>query len=117
MFCPKCGRLSLPDAAGHISCPEPCDYSGPMKKNVKTESRGSVNLVDSTSRIEASELRHLTETIDDGDIHRGVLTNGMHVCPKCECNEVYSFLRQMDQTDEPEVAFLECKVCCHGWRD
>ena len=38
-------------------------------------------------------------------------------CPKCGGREATCELRQMDQTDEPEVAFLECQICNHGWRD
>jgi len=115
MFCKACGRLSFVDSEGNITCP--CGYAGPASMKVKTREYGEVDLSNAVSRTEASDLKHLTETIDDDDVHHGVLSNGSYYCPKCGCEAVYSYLQQMDQTDEPEVVFLTCKDCRYGWRD
>ena len=44
-------------------------------------------------------------------------TTDAHVCPNCGGREATTELRQMDQTDEPEVLFLDCMVCGKGWRE
>lgn len=44
-------------------------------------------------------------------------TTDAYECPKCKAREATSELRQMDQTDEPEVLFLECTACGYGWRE
>ena len=44
-------------------------------------------------------------------------TTDAHVCPHCGAREATTELRQMDQTDEPEVLFLDCMVCGKGWRE
>ncbi|MBK30002.1 MAG: hypothetical protein CMB49_04730 [Euryarchaeota archaeon] len=47
----------------------------------------------------------------------GVLTTDSYICPKCDCREVFSELRQTRSSDEPETRFLTCKACKHGWRE
>lgn len=44
-------------------------------------------------------------------------TTDAYECPKCKAREATTELRQMDQTDEPEVLFLECMACGYGWRE
>ena len=44
-------------------------------------------------------------------------TTDAHVCPNCGGREATTELRQMDQTDEPEVLFLDCMLCGKGWRE
>jgi DNA-directed RNA polymerase subunit M/transcription elongation factor TFIIS len=43
-------------------------------------------------------------------------TTDSYECPECLAREATCELRQMDQTDEPEVAFIQCQACGFGWR-
>ena len=118
MFCPECGTLAFPDEKGIILCPNGrCDYMGETKTDIMLESGERIDLSEAKSKAEASDLKHLRETIDDSDQYHGVLTNGSYLCPKCECDSVYAELKQTRASDEPETRFLTCAECRHGWRE
>jgi len=84
---------------------------------VKLQSGEEVDTSDSVTSSEVKDLKHLTEVIDDAEQHRGVLTHGMYVCPKCEEMDVFAELKQTRASDEPETRILTCKGCNHGWRE
>mgnify|MGYP001024448700 FL=1 len=118
IFCPECGTLAFPESDGSIRCPNGrCSYVGAAKKTVRLNSGEEIDTSDARSKSAASSLKHLTEVIDDSEQHRGVLTTGMYVCPKCEENDVYAELKQTRASDEPETRILSCKSCNHGWRE
>ena len=118
MFCPECGTLAFPDPSGAIRCTNyTCGYSGDAS-NLQTMEDGSViDLSKAASSSDAKSLKHLTEVVDEKDMHRGAKTSGAHICPKCDCVEVYVELHQTRSSDEPETRFLTCDECGHGWRE
>ncbi len=61
MFCPKCGTLGFPDAAGNISCTNyKCGYNGPVGGvkigNKEVELKGTIPLKNIT--IELHTVTH-----------------------------------------------------------
>ena len=118
MFCPECGTLAFPDENGIILCPNGrCDYMGETKTAVQLESGETIDLSEAKSKSQASDLRHLSETIDDSDQYHGVLTTGSYPCSKCESDNVYAELKQTRASDEPETRIRTCAECGHGWRE
>lgn len=118
IFCPECGTLAFPGPDGVIKCPNGrCNYVGPAKGKVKLSSGEEIDTIDTKTSSEVADLKHLKEVIDDADQFRGVLTNEMYVCPKCEATDVYAELKQTRASDEPETRILTCKECLHGWRE
>lgn len=102
MFCGVCGKLLLgiPNEKGVVVCFECYEETKPEPEHLNNKT--------------VSELK--TRTYDVIENLKRVTTDS-YPCPKCGEREATCELRQMDQTDEPEVAFLECQVCMHGWRD
>lgn len=102
MFCPKCGSLltGMP-VNGEMLCK-------------KSDCKNGITTVDesfnSTTEVLPKRDYSVVERL------KRVTTNS-HVCPKCGGCEATSELRQMDQTDEPEVLFLDCLICGYGWRE
>ena len=118
IFCPECGTLAFPGPDGNIKCPNGrCNYEGPTKGKVKLHSGEEVNTLDTVTSSKVKDLKHLKEVIIDSEQHRGVLTHGMYVCPKCEEMDVFAELKQTRASDEPETRILTCKECNHGWRE
>jgi DNA-directed RNA polymerase subunit M/transcription elongation factor TFIIS len=118
IFCPECGTLAFPGPDGNIKCPNGrCNYIGPTKGKVKLHSGEEIDTTDTVSSSKVTDLKHLTEVIDDADQFRGVLTHEMYVCPKCEATDVFAELKQTRASDEPETRILTCKDCSHGWRE
>lgn len=116
MFCPKCGTLGFPDAAGNISCTNyKCGYVGPVG-GVKIGNK-EVSLDELTSKTEAQGREY--EVISDADQQQGILTTNTYMCPKCDSVEVYAYLEQTRSSDEPETRMLTCAnvQCKHGWRE
>ena len=117
MFCPNCGTLSFPDSSGDIKCPNyKCGYEGPLENKMQNPLTGEeIDL----SRISSSSkaVKRKIEVISDSDKHMGVLTTDSYICPKCDCQAVFSELHQTRASDEPETRFLTCKDCQHGWRE
>ena len=102
MFCPNCGALlmGLP-VDGVLTCTKPqCN-----DVSIQVDERFN-------SITEAVPLRDFAIV---EELKRP--TTDSHVCPHCGGREATTELRQMDQTDEPEVLFLECMLCGKGWRE
>jgi len=102
MFCNVCGALLLgiPNEKGVVICFECYDEAEPEDEHIN-----NVTTLDVEKR-----------TYDVIENIKKVTTDS-YPCPKCGGRAATCELRQMDQTDEPEVAFLECQICNHGWRD
>ena len=114
MFCPQCGTLAFPQG-GNITCTNyKCGYNGPADNKVKIGGK-EVDLSATTSSTKAVDREY--EIIKDSDKLQGVLTTGSYLCPKCECEEVFSYLEQTRSSDEPETRMLTCKDCGNGWRE
>ena len=99
MFCPNCGALlmGLP-VDGVLTCTKPqCN-----DVTIQVDER-----FNSITEAVHTRLRHC----------RGVEgpTTDSHVCPHCGGREATTELRQMDQTDEPEVLLNACGG--KGWRE
>jgi|TARA_B110000914_G_scaffold11751_1_gene9329 DNA-directed RNA polymerase subunit M/transcription elongation factor TFIIS len=111
MFCDVCGTLGYYLLGGGLEC-KSCDTTDAAVKEIVLSTGERVDikkaLVTSTGE---PELR-IFEVIE----RLKMPTTDTYHCPKCEARESTCELRQMDQTDEPEVAFLQCQVCWHGWR-
>lgn len=102
MFCPKCGDLLMGmPVDGVMQCTKPeC-------KDVKAEVDERFNsTTEALPERDYSIIERLKRPTTDA-----------HVCPHCGAREATTELRQMDQTDEPEVLFLDCMVCGKGWRE
>ena len=118
MFCPNCGTLSFPDSKGWIKCPNyKCGYEGPLDNTMKDPVTGEEIDLAKISSSSGTPKVVKKDVISDADQHFGVLTKDSYICPKCDCQEVYSELRQTRASDEPETRFLTCKDCKHGWRE
>ena len=102
MFCPKCGGLLMGiPVDGVMQCKKPeCEEA-------KTEVDERFN---STTEALPERDYAIIERLKRP-------TTDAHVCPQCGAREATTELRQMDQTDEPEVLFLDCVVCGKGWRE
>ena len=110
LFCPKCGTLGFPDKDGVIDCSK-CGSKKEMEQEVETDT-GVVNMNDIGSSDEPNDLSHLSTPVGSNPIF-----NQGSVCMFCGESSVTSELRQMDQSDEPEVRFLICHACGKVWRD
>ena len=113
MFCGKCGSLGFPDSDGIIAC-QPCGKSNKMAEEITLDNGSTVSMVEVKDFHVADEACERPIIVGDGRLRA---VNTSYYCPKCGENETWTELRQMDQTDEPEVLFLTCKPCGHGWRD
>lgn len=102
MFCNNCGSLLLgiPNKNGVVTCFECYDDAKPDEEHINNK----------TTQYVEKRTYDVIENIKK-------VTTDSYPCPKCGGREATCELRQMDQTDEPEVAFLECQICNHGWRD
>jgi len=111
MFCSKCGTLGYYRLDGRLQCNN-CKQLNDSVTNVILITGEKINIMNSlTTSTGELEMR----TYDVIKTLKLPTTNAYY-CPKCEAREATCELRQMDQTDEPEVAFLQCQVCGHRWR-
>ena len=113
LFCPKCGTLGFPNKDGVIDCSK-CGSKEEMEQEIKTDT-GAVNMNDIGSSDEPNDLSHLSTPVDS--INTKLIFTPGAVCMFCGESTVTSELRQMDQSDEPEVRFLICHSCGKVWRD
>ena len=102
MFCPKCGSLltGIP-IDGKMKC-------------AKSECKDIKSEVDERFNSATEVLPERDYTVIE-KLKRP--TTNAHACPNCGAREATTELRQMDQTDEPEVLFLDCLACGKGWRE
>ena len=111
MFCSKCGTLGYYTPDGKLQC-DKCKQINDSILNVTLITGETVDMNGSlTTSTEGTEINNF-EVIQALKLP----TTNAYICPKCEAREATCELRQMDQTDEPEVAFLKCQVCGHRWR-
>lgn len=104
MFCEGCGSLimSIPKNGKMV-----CD--GPKCKDIQTKLKdefAQVVVIKALDERDYSVIEKLRRPTTDA-----------YECPQCGECEAMTELRQMDQTDEPEVLFLDCVACGFGWRE
>ena len=109
MFCSKCGTLGYIQPNGSLDC-QKCNQVDKGLTHIIHNSNIRIECLVTTTG-EAEERTY--EVIEKLKLP----TTDAYYCPDCGCNDATCELRQMDQTDEPEVAFLQCQVCGHGWRE
>ena len=112
MFCPECGTLSFPDPYGNIKCSNySCGYHGDAANKVLIgDEEVDLSIASSSSKADDRDRR----TVDD-ITHLGGLTKGIYICPKCDCDEIYSEVDQIRA--KPTTTLFQCKKCRHGWRE
>lgn len=116
MFCPECGCLSFPTPSGDINCNNwKCGYQGPANLTIKTRDNGEIDL--SKVRTTTKAENRIFEVQHDSEEIRGLRTIGEYMCPKCESDEVYSYLEPLLDMAEIQVAMLTCGECGFGWRE
>ena len=116
MFCPKCGDLSYPSPSGEISCKNcKCGYKGPATLTITTRNEGEIDLSKLCTTIKAED--RFFEVHRDSENITGVLTIGACMCPKCDSDEIYSYLEPLLDMAEVQVAMLTCGECGFGWRE
>lgn len=116
MFCPECGSLSFPSPSGEINCNNwKCGYQGPANLTIKTRNEGEIDLSKLCTTTKAKG--RLFEVHRDSENIRGLRTIGECMCPKCESDEVYSYLEPLLDMAEIQVAMLTCGECGFGWRE
>ena len=112
MFCSKCGSLGYWLSETEFMCQVCCDNTVGNADIVLINSKGSVDLVkDSITDTGVPEMRQY-DVIEQLKMP----TTDSYACPECHARKATCELRQMDQTDEPEVAFIQCQACGYGWR-
>ena len=100
MFCPKCGELLMGmPVDGVMQCSKCKDGKADVDERFN-----------STTEVLPERDYSIIESLKRP-------TTDAHVCPHCGARETTTELRQMDQTDEPEVLFLDCMACGKGWRE
>ena len=109
MFCSSCGALGYIQPNGALDC-QRCDHVDQKVRTIAPDSEIGIESLDSSTGEPEKRCYEVIENIK-------LPTTNAYYCPECGCNEATCELRQMDQTDEPEVAFLQCQVCGHGWRE
>ena len=78
---------------------------------MKLQSGEEVDTLDSVTSSEVKDLKHLTEVIDDAEQHRGVLTHGMYVCPKCEKHHKLSSRERFNIFFVKINDFIKLNIC------
>lgn len=113
LFCSKCGTLGFPNKDGVIDCSK-CGSKKEIEQEVETDT-GVVSMRDVSSSDEPDDLSHLSTPVDSTNSILAFIRGS--ICMFCGESTVTSELRQMDQSDEPEVRFLICHSCGKVWRD
>ena len=111
MFCSKCGSLGYWLSDTVFNCEVCCDNTVKSADIVLINTNGSIDLVkDSITDTGVPEVRKY-DVIEQLKMP----TTDAYACPECYARNATCELRQMDQTDEPEVAFIQCQSCGFGW--
>ena len=112
MFCGKCGSLGYWISEETFFCEKCCDDEVNTADVVLINSKEIVDLQEESITNTGIPNKREYEVITK--LERP--TTDAYECPKCLACKATCELRQMDQTDEPEVAFIECQACRYGWR-
>jgi len=111
MFCGSCGTLGYYTPEGTLNCSK-CGIVADVPQEITLVTGQKVDLKSSMkSSIMGSEMR-IYAVVEKLKLP----TSDAYACPECGERCATCELRQMDQTDEPEVAFLQCQACSYGWR-
>jgi len=112
MFCSHCGSLGYWITTEVFMCNTCCDDTVEQADIVLINSQKSLDLVKESTTETGAPIRRVYDVVEKVKMP----TTDAYECPKCRACEATCELRQMDQTDEPEVAFIECQACGYGWR-
>jgi DNA-directed RNA polymerase subunit M/transcription elongation factor TFIIS len=113
MFCSKCGSLGYWLSPDVFMCNTCCDDTVELADVVLINSKDSLDLVKASTTETKTPVMRVYDVLEKVKMP----TTDAYECPKCRSREATCELRQMDQTDEPEVAFIQCQPCGHGWRE
>lgn len=109
-FCPKCGKLMIPERDGDktiLICPK-CGY----KAEVNSEDDISF-----TETIEHDLEKETTIVVDEAELDKTLPTREMY-CPKCKKKQPVSYwMLQTRSADESPTRFFRCTVCKYTWRE
>jgi DNA-directed RNA polymerase subunit M/transcription elongation factor TFIIS len=112
IFCQKCGALGYLNKDGKVHC-RTCQLTSDCV-DIVTET-GVINPKEIISESQASDLSRLT--ISNKSNKFKLKFSSELICKFCKEKKITTQLRQMDQSDEPEVRFLICNGCGKTWRD
>jgi DNA-directed RNA polymerase subunit M/transcription elongation factor TFIIS len=112
MFCSKCGSLGYWLSKTVFKCDVCCDDTVETAEIVLINTNGAVDVVKESVTDTGAPIARQYEVIEKLQMP----TTDAYECPKCLARKATCELRQMDQTDEPEVAFIQCQACGYGWR-
>ena len=101
MFCNICGSLGYPNSKGIIQCDNCFEET-----QTEGEMKSCITITKSTGVRNYEVIREVERP-----------STSAYCCPNCSARNAVVELRQMDQTDEPEVAFIDCLDCGYGWRE
>ena len=112
MFCSKCGSLGYWKSETVFMCEICCDDEVGNAEVVLINTNKSIDLVNNLITNTGIPVPRQYDVIEKLKMP----TTDSYECPECLAREATCELRQMDQTDEPEVAFIQCQACGFGWR-
>ena len=99
-FCLKCKSIMFPEN-GIFKCKK-CGY------------KCSIN--DNDNLVFKSNIHEKEVPILEGDFQEVLPTTDI-ICPECNNNKAYCWLRQLRSADEPETRFFKCTKCSYTWRE
>ena len=112
IFCQKCGALGFLNKDGKVHC-RTCQLTSDCV-DIVTET-GVINPKEINFKSEASNLSRFSSNLSTNNF-KLKFSPGLS-CKFCGEEKITTQLRQMDQSDEPEVRFLICHSCGKSWRD
>lgn len=112
MFCSKCGSLGYWKSETVFMCEKCCDDAVGEAEIVLINTTKSIDIVKDLITDTGTPVLREYGVIEQLKMP----TTDSYECPECLAREATCELRQMDQTDEPEVAFIQCQACGYGWR-
>ena len=89
---------------------------GPVGGKISVNGK-DVDLSSSVSTIKAENQNLASGVIKDSEQVKGQLTVGDYMCPRCNSEEIYSYLEPLLDMAEVLVTMLTCKECGLGWRE
>jgi|TARA_B110000211_G_scaffold234413_1_gene303963 DNA-directed RNA polymerase subunit M/transcription elongation factor TFIIS len=112
MFCGKCGSLGYWLNKETFFCDKCCDDEIATADVILINTKGTIDVQNKSTTHTGMQGKREYEVVKE--VERP--TTDAYECPKCLARKATCELRQMDQTDEPEVAFIHCQACGYGWR-